>query len=78
MLPPHSPGRTNGATGPKRPKAMAGICVRGRFGFQYIDSKARLRQPLVRKDSQLVETPWLETMDDVGRPALGYSKKARS
>ncbi len=44
-------------------KGHGGICVRGRFGFQYIDSKARLRQPLVRKDSQLVETPWLETME---------------
>jgi len=39
-----------------------GICVRGRFGFQYIDSKARLRQPLMRRDGKLVETPWLETL----------------
>ncbi|MCC2641623.1 MAG: putative NADH-quinone oxidoreductase, subunit [Nitrospira sp.] len=43
-------------------KGHGGICVRGRFGFQYIDSEQRLRQPLVRKDDQLRETPWLETM----------------
>jgi formate dehydrogenase alpha subunit len=43
-------------------KGHGGICVRGRFGFQYIDSETRLRQPLMRKDDQLVETPWLETM----------------
>ena len=43
-------------------KGHGGICVRGRFGFQYIDSETRLRQPLMRKDNQLVETPWLETM----------------
>jgi formate dehydrogenase alpha subunit len=46
-------------------KGHGGICVRGRFGFQYIDSKARLRQPLVRRDGNLVETPWLETIHTV-------------
>src|SRR5881409_2331836 len=47
-----------------------GICVRGRFGFQYIDSQARLRQPLVRRNGELpegklTETPWLEAMQTV-------------
>ena len=35
-----------------------GICGRGRFGFQFINSKERLSQPLIRKNGQLVETPW--------------------
>lgn len=43
-------------------KGHGGLCVRGRFGFEYIDGKARLRQPLVRQDNQLAEKPWLETM----------------
>ncbi len=43
-------------------KGHGGICVRGRFGFQYIDSQQRLRQPMVRRDDVLTETPWLETM----------------
>ncbi len=42
-----------------------GICVRGRFGFQYIDSAERLRQPLKRVDGRLVEAPWLEVMEEV-------------
>src|SRR5436309_5455047 len=46
-------------------KGHGGRCVRGRFGFQYIDSKARLQQPLVRQDGKLVQTPWLETMHAV-------------
>lgn len=46
-------------------KGHGGICVRGRFGFQYIDSKARLQQPLVRRDGKFVETSWLETMQTV-------------
>ncbi len=43
-------------------KGHGGLCVRGRFGFEYLDSKARLKQPLVRERNQLVEKPWLETM----------------
>lgn len=43
-------------------KGHGGLCVRGRFGFQYIDSEQRLRQPLVRKSDALTETPWLEGM----------------
>ncbi|WP_447978938.1 molybdopterin-dependent oxidoreductase [Candidatus Nitrospira bockiana] len=46
-------------------KGHGGLCVRGRFGFQYIDSKARLQQPLMRRDDQLVVTPWLEAVHTV-------------
>jgi formate dehydrogenase alpha subunit len=42
-----------------------GLCVRGRFGFQFIDSKARLAQPLVRKGARLSESPWIETIETV-------------
>ncbi len=56
-------------------KGHGGICVRGRFGFQFIDSKARLTQPLVRKGVQLVESPWIETIETVvGRLADIKSK----
>ncbi|HEU5408102.1 MAG TPA: molybdopterin-dependent oxidoreductase, partial [Nitrospira sp.] len=43
-------------------KGHGGICVRGRFGFEYLDSKSRLTQPLVREGVQLVQKSWLETM----------------
>ncbi|MBM4133839.1 MAG: 4Fe-4S dicluster domain-containing protein [Nitrospira sp.] len=46
-------------------KGHGGLCVRGRFGFQFIDSQARLRQPLARRDGRLSEAPWLETMHQV-------------
>lgn len=56
-------------------KGHGGICVRGRFGFEYIDSKARLTQPLVRKDGKLTESPWIETIETVtGRLADIKSK----
>ena len=43
-------------------KGHGGLCVRGRFGFEYLDSQARLTQPLVRENGQLVEKPWLDAM----------------
>lgn len=43
-------------------KGHGGLCVRGRFGFEYLDGKTRLRHPLVREHNQLVEKPWIETM----------------
>src|SRR6478672_13959402 len=46
-------------------KGHGGICVRGRFGFEYIDSTARLQHPLMRRDEQLVEAPWLEAVHSV-------------
>ncbi len=46
-------------------KGHGGLCVRGRFGFEYIDSPARLKRPLLRKGNQLVEVPWLEAMHTV-------------
>jgi formate dehydrogenase (NADP+) alpha subunit len=46
-------------------KGHGGICVRGRFGFEYIDSKARLQQPLMRREGKLIEAPWLEAVHSV-------------
>ena len=43
-------------------KGHGGLCVKGRFGFEYIDSPNRLKQPLLRKGNQLAEVPWLEAM----------------
>ncbi len=43
-------------------KGHGGLCVKGRFGFEYIDSPQRLKQPLLRKGNQLTEVPWLEAM----------------
>ncbi|MFO0775062.1 MAG: molybdopterin-dependent oxidoreductase [Nitrospiraceae bacterium] len=46
-------------------KGHGGLCVRGRFGFQFIDSKNRLTRPLVRRDDSLVSAPWLDTMHEL-------------
>jgi len=38
------------------------LCVRGRFGYQFISSDKRLTSPLIRKDGQLVQASWEEAL----------------
>ncbi|HEY3197081.1 MAG TPA: molybdopterin-dependent oxidoreductase, partial [Nitrospirales bacterium] len=40
-----------------------GLCVLGRFGFQYIDSKERLTSPLLRTDEGFVPMPWYDAIN---------------
>ncbi|PKQ27837.1 MAG: formate dehydrogenase subunit alpha [Candidatus Anoxymicrobium japonicum] len=39
------------------------LCVKGRFGYDFIGSDERLKKPMVRKDGRLVETGWDEALD---------------
>jgi NADH-quinone oxidoreductase subunit G len=39
------------------------LCVRGRFGYQFINSDKRLTKPLVRKNGKLEETGWDEALE---------------
>jgi len=41
------------------------LCVRGRFGYSYVNSPDRLTKPLVRKDGALVESSWDEALEAV-------------
>ncbi len=41
------------------------LCIRGRFGYSYVNSEERLKKPLLRKDGQLVEVGWTEALDAV-------------
>src|SRR5574341_73334 len=44
-----------------------GTCVRGRFGFAYINSSDRLKKPLMRKGGRLVDASWFESTAEVSR-----------
>lgn len=41
------------------------LCVKGRFGFDFINSSERLTTPLLRKQGQLVEVSWDEAISFV-------------
>ncbi|MGB4598777.1 MAG: molybdopterin-dependent oxidoreductase [Trichlorobacter sp.] len=52
------------------------LCVRGRFGYQFINSEKRLQSPLVRKNGQLVEAGWDEALNLVVSRLKGAGNSA--
>lgn len=43
------------------------LCVKGRYGFGFIDHPERLTNPLIRRDGNLEEASWDEALDLVAR-----------
>ncbi len=52
------------------------LCIRGRFGYSYVNHEDRLTRPLVRKDGTLVEVDWEEALQ-VAADGLGKASKAQ-
>ncbi|MCX7599650.1 MAG: formate dehydrogenase subunit alpha [Armatimonadetes bacterium] len=73
---------------PTIPPNHGNLCVKGRFGYEFIDAPDRLRTPLIRKNGELVEASWDEALDLIARrlteirdtygpDALGFVASAR-
>ncbi len=43
------------------------LCVKGRFGYDYVQHPDRLTTPLIKKDGKFVEASWDEALDLVAR-----------
>ena len=43
------------------------LCVKGRFGYDFINDPERLKTPLIRKNGELQEASWEEALDLVAR-----------
>ena len=52
------------------------LCVRGRFGYQFISSDRRLTSPLVRRNGKLIESTWDEALEIVAGRLSGGSSVA--
>jgi predicted molibdopterin-dependent oxidoreductase YjgC len=50
------------------------LCVKGRYGYEYVNSEERLTKPLIRKDGELVESSWDEALDLVAKKFKSYKK----
>ena len=51
-------------------------CVKGRYGYQYVNSDDRLTLPLLRKESGYVEISWKEAYDLIGQNLGKYTGEA--
>ena len=52
---------------PQQAPNYGALCVKGRFGHEFIQHKDRLTKPLIRKNGMLVETSWDEALDYTAR-----------
>ena len=50
-------------TTPDNPVNGRALCIKGRFGWDYIYSPDRLKTPLIKKDGEFVEASWDEAFD---------------
>jgi predicted molibdopterin-dependent oxidoreductase YjgC len=64
------------------------LCVKGRFGLDFLNHEGRLTKPLLRKDGELVPVEWDEALDfaasslanikkDHGPDAIGFLASAK-
>ena len=44
------------------PANLGQACFKGKFGFEYVNDKRRIRKPLVRRDGELQEASWDEAI----------------
>lgn len=43
------------------------LCVKGRFGYEFVSSEERLKKPLIRRGESFVEASWDEALDYVAK-----------
>ena len=46
---------------------MRRLCVKGRFGFDFVDHNDRLTQPLIKRNGQFVAVSWDEALELIAR-----------
>lgn len=52
------------------------LCVRGRFGYQFVNSTKRLTKPLIKKNGVLTESTWDEALEIVANRLKGGTNVA--
>ena len=57
------------------PPNNASLCVKGRFGFDFVGSKDRLTQPLIKKDGKQVKASWDEALTLVAQKFTDIKKE---
>ena len=51
------------------------LCVKGRFAVDFVHHPDRLKEPLIRKNGELVEASWDEAYDLIAKKLKGIKKK---
>ena len=51
------------------------LCVKGRFGYEFVHSPDRLTKPLIKKDGKFIEASWDETFNLISSKFLEIKKE---
>jgi formate dehydrogenase alpha subunit len=54
------------------PASKGSLCVKGRFGYEFVNSSRRLTKPLIKRDGKFVEATWDEALDLVATKLAQY------
>lgn len=57
------------------PSNRGNLCVKGRFGYDFVHAKDRLTKPLMRNNGKLVPASWDEAMGHVAKRLLEIRDK---
>jgi formate dehydrogenase alpha subunit len=57
---------------PSNQSSQGMLCVKGRFGFEFVNHRDRLKSPLIRRNGVLEEATWDEALDLVARKFVEY------
>lgn len=57
---------------PENQSSLGMLCVKGRFGYSFVNHEDRLTMPLVRKNGILTETDWEEALEYVAESLAKY------
>ena len=69
--------RVRGA-GPEILPNRGRLCIKGRFGYEFIDSPERLTTPLIKENSEFREASWEEALDLVAHKLLNIRRESGS
>ncbi|RKX82520.1 MAG: formate dehydrogenase subunit alpha, partial [Spirochaetes bacterium] len=72
-----SEGKRIISTVPSRnhPVSKGSLCVKGWNSFEFINSRERLKKPLIRKNGTLVPSSWDEAVNLIADKFLNYKEK---
>ena len=56
------------------PPNYGSLCVKGRFGFDFVNSEKRLTKPLIKENGEFREASWEEALDKVAQKLGGIKE----
>tara|TARA_B110000263_G_C15304472_1_gene509624 strand:+ start:550 stop:3249 length:2700 start_codon:yes stop_codon:yes gene_type:complete len=57
---------------PTNKSSLGMLCIKGRFGYRFVQHKDRIKTPLIKKDGIFVESSWDEAIDLIADKFSGY------